>query len=195
MTADPGRAGIADPRETTAGYRPPATPEANEWWALATKFAAALFLTAVACRTAGLDGAATAIIAASFLVSSPPMAALRATALRVIAMVAGAALGIAGALWGLAAGGSVPPAFHLVLGAVVGMLASRDATLIYTAAIAAVVASTGAEDTRPLSTTVLETCLQLIIGTMIALGVVWVYEMARAEWSARRGRTDGSAGP
>ena len=175
MPDDPGRAGNADPHETTARYRPPTTPEANEWWAPATRFAAALFLTAAACRTAGLDGLATAIITASSLVAFPPMAALGATALRVIAMVAGAALGIAGALWGLAARVGVPSAFHLVLGAVIGLLASRDATLIYTAAIPAVVVSTGAEDIRPLGTIMLGTCSHLIICTVIALRVVCAY--------------------
>ena len=138
---------------------------------LATKFAAALFPTA-ACRTAGLDGSVTAIIAASFLVASLPMAALRATASRVIAMVVDAALGIADVFWRLAAGGGVPPASHLVLEAVVGPLASRDATVIDTAAIAVAVASTGTEDTRSLGTIVFETCSQPIIGTVIALGVV-----------------------
>ena len=100
MPGDPTLPRATVPRETTPGDRPPRAPEDSEWRAHATPFAAAQFLAAASCHTAGLDDAATAVIAASFLAASAPMAALRATALRVIAMAAGAALGVAGALWG-----------------------------------------------------------------------------------------------
>ena len=76
-----------------------------------------------------------------------------------------------------------------------GLLASRGAILIYTAVIAAVVATTGAAGTRPLAAVVVETSARLIVGTVIALSVVWRFETARAQWSARRGRTGGPADP
>lgn len=187
MTDAPPIAPAADPRETTEGYRPPEKPEANEWWALALKFGGGLFLSALLSRVAGQDGVATAVIAAAFLVGSPPMAALRVTGLRVLAMIAGAALGTAGGAWGAAADGTVPAAFYAGLGVAVGLMAVRSATLIYTAAIASVVASAGAARTEPLGAVVADTCVQLVIGTVAALATVWAFETARAVWASRRG--------
>ncbi|WP_308916014.1 hypothetical protein [Jannaschia sp. LMIT008] len=170
----------ADPRETTPGYRPPEAPEEDAWWVLAAKFAVALTASAGLCRMLGLTGVSTAVIAASFLVASAPVAALRATVLRVLALAMGAALGVVGGVLGQGADGVVPVWYFVVVGGVVGVMASHNATLIYTAAIAAVVAGAGATRTDPLATIVWETSLQLTLGTIVALAVVWLFEGARA---------------
>ena len=170
----------SDPRETTDGYRPPNTSEEHEWWALASKAGIALFLTALLCRTAGLEGASTGVIAASFLVAAPPVATLRTTAYQVVGMFVGAALGTLGAIWGLANGHSVPSLFYLAFGAVVGVLASRKSALTYTSVIGAVVASSGAAGLHPLAEIVVDTSLQLVIGCTMAILTVWGFEAGRA---------------
>ncbi len=136
---------------------------------------------------AGLADASTGVIAASFLVAAPPVATLRTTAYRVIGMFIGAALGILGAVWGLANGHSVPPVYYLAFGAVVGVLASRKSALTYTSVIGAVVASSGASGSRPLAEIVLDTSLQLVIGCSMAILVVWGFETGRAKITKRGG--------
>ncbi|WP_299837124.1 aromatic acid exporter family protein [uncultured Jannaschia sp.] len=180
----------SDPRETTGGYRPPNTSEEHEWWALAVKSGVALFLSAFLCRIAGMTDASTGVIAASFLVAAPPMATLQTTAYRVVGMFIGAALGILGAMWGLANEHSVPPLYYLAFGAVVGVLASRKSALTYTAVIGAVVASSGASGLRPLAEIVLNTSFQLVIGCSMAVLVVWGFETGRAK-IMKRGGTSG----
>lgn len=143
-----------------------------------------MVLAVAICRWFGLISVTTAIIAATFLVSAPPVAALKTTAYRIIGMFAGTAIGAAGAYWGLSNDGQIPIAFFPAFGAIVGILATLKTELTYTVAIGAVVAANGASGRDPLDAVVIDTCAQLLIGSLVAVSAVWAFEKARAVVSA-----------
>ena len=195
----------ADPRETTGGYSPAESAEQHEWWWLALKFSIAWALIDLLCGALAMPSPSTGVIAAGFLVSSPPVAAAWTTVWRIAGMFVGAAAGVAGAYWGLATGGEVPTLFFVlfgvvvcamasrrdaltyaaVIGAVVGAMASRRDALTYAAVIGAVVAAQGVQDDTSVPNVAFETALQLVVGCAIGLAVIWAMEHARALWEAR----------
>ena len=170
----------ADPREHTDGYRPPEGSEDHPGWILALKFGIAMGTVAVVCALADMNDPTTGVIAAAFLVGSPPVQAVRVAALRILGMFVGAGLGVVGAYWGLATGNGVPPAFFAGFGLVVGALASLRSPLTYAAVIGVVVATSGAAGDASVPTVALETSLQLVIGCAVAVAVIWTVEKLRA---------------
>lgn len=175
----------ADPRETTGGYSPAESAEQHEWWWLALKFSIAWALIDLLCGALAMPSPSTGVIAAGFLVSSPPVAAAWTTVWRIAGMFVGAAAGVAGAYWGLATGGEVPTLFFVLFGVVVGAMASRRDALTYAAVIGAVVAAQGVQDDTSVPNVAFETALQLVVGCAIGLAVIWAMEHARALWEAR----------
>ena len=174
-----------DPRETTGGYRPPEKAEHHEWWWLAAKFAVAWALIDLVCGAIGLPSPSTGIIAAGFLVSSPPVAAVKVTIWRIVGMFVGVIMGSAGAYWGTATDGEIPTAFFILFGVLVGAMATQRDALTYAAVIGTVVAAQGVADDTSITTVAWETAIQLVIGCLIGLAVIWTAEKVRAVWSAR----------
>lgn len=175
----------ADPRETTGGYKPPEKAEHHEWWWLALKFAVAWALVDLVCGAMGMPSPSTGVIAAAFLVSSPPVTALAVTGWRVLGMFAGAAAGVGGAYWGLASDGEIPTVFFVLFGLAVGTMASHRSALTYAAVIGVVVAAQGVAGDTDVLTVAWETGLQLIVGCAAGLLVIWTFEKVRAVWQTR----------
>ncbi len=176
-----------DPRETTGGYSPPEKAEHHEWWWLAAKFSVCWAIIDLLCGALGMPSPSTGVIAASFLVTSPPVAAVKTTVWRVLAMFIGAAAGAGGAYWGLATDGEIPTTFFILFGVLVGAMTTYTSALAYAAVIGVVVAAQGVSSDTSVPTIVWETGLQLVIGCAVGLAVIWSFEKLRAVWTTRMG--------
>lgn len=175
----------ADPRETVGGYKPPESAEQHEWWWLAAKFATSWAIIDLACGYLGMPSPSTGIIAAAFLVASPPVSAARTTAWRILAMFIGAGAGAGGAYWGLASDGEIPTAFFALFGVLAGAMATRKSALTYCAVVGVVVAAQGVAGDVSVPTVAWETAIQLVVGCIVGLAIIWSFEKARAVWSAK----------
>ena len=174
----------ADPREDTPGHRPPESATDHIWWMLALKFALAMFIVDAVSRWLGMENATTGIIAAGFLVSSPPVETLYTSLWRTVGMLIGAACGALGGWWGLSNDNVVPAIFFLAFGAIVGTIASMRSAMTYAAVIGTVVAAQAATGDKPVLTVTATVAAQLVLGCAVAIGVVWSVEKARAVFKA-----------
>ncbi len=137
------------------------------------------------CRTIGLTGVTTSVIAASVLVATPPWprsGGLPAGSGACSLERRSARQGRSG---GPANGGEIPVIFFPASGTVVGMLAPRQAALTDTAAIGAVVAANGAAGRQPPGAVVFATSARLLVGSLAAVRTVWLFEKTRTVIAAR----------
>ena len=168
-----------------ASYRPPQSPDRDAAWSLGLKMALAMLAADAVARGLGFESPTWSVLTAAFLATSPPIASARAALNKLVAMVVGIGLGVAGA-WAAMALEGIPSLHFAIVGLVAGFLGSRSPDYLFAAVVGTVITFVGSGGGDPLAEVVTQTACMIVIGCLIGPAAALAVERFR-RWRFERG--------
>ena len=159
-------------------YSPPRSPEDDTALVLGLKVGIAMLLADMIARGIGFPSPTWSVLTAAFLATSPPIASANAAVKKIVAMLVGITLGVAGA-YAAQAMSAVPSLHFLVVGLVAGFLGSRSADYLFAAVVGTVVTFVGSGGGDPTAEVATRTVCMILIGCAVGPVVVWAVERVR----------------
>ena len=169
------------------GYEPPQNPTDDHPGWLATKIAVAAFLADfIASTLIGFPSPTWSIILATYLACQPPESGAASAGRKLLAMMVGVVLGVAGAWANQFVPNGASAATFLVIGIVGGTLAARSADYVFAAVVATVITFSAQSGEELVIVEALQAAIMIVVGCIVGPTVVFLVERFRA-W--RHGRS------
>ena len=164
---------------TGTGYEPPASPDEDGALPLGIKMALGMTVAYVIALRIGFEDPTWSVLTAAFLATNPPIDSARAAGRKVLAMVVGIAIGVAGA-YAAKMMSSVPVLHIAAVGMVAGALGSRSPDYLFAAVVGTVVAFVGSGGGDPTYEVATRTICMILIGCVTGPLAVFAVEKLRA---------------
>ncbi|WP_308915673.1 hypothetical protein [Jannaschia sp. LMIT008] len=177
---------MADPEEAH-DYAPPQSPEEDHPLWLAIKIGTAMFLADLVCSNLiGFSSPTWSIILAAYLSVQPPIAGRASAGRRLLAMLLGLSLGVAGAYANQFVPNGASAATFAVIGLVGGYMASKGADYLFAAVVATVITFVGQSGEETVFVEAMQAGIMILVGCIVGPGTAWTVERLRG-WLHDRG--------